>query len=34
MTNEYGPSQSIEEFAEKAQFLGAMNYKSIWEVWN
>lgn len=34
MTNEYGPSQSIEEFAEKAQFVGAMNYKSIWEVWN
>ena len=34
MTNEYGPSKSIEEFAEKAQFLGAMNYKSIWEVWN
>jgi hypothetical protein len=34
MTNEYGPSESIDEFAEKAQFVGAMNYKSIWEVWN
>lgn len=34
MTNEYGTSESIDEFAEKAQFLGALNYKSIWEVWN
>ena len=34
MTDEYGPSDSIDEFAEKAQFVGAMNYKSIWEVWN
>ncbi len=34
MTNEYGFSQSIDEFAQKAQFVGAMNYKSIWEVWN
>lgn len=34
MTNEYGPSNSIDEFAEKAQFVGAFNYKSIWEVWN
>lgn len=34
MTNEYGVSESIDEFAEKAQFVGAMNYKSIWEVWN
>jgi hypothetical protein len=34
MTNEYGKSGSIDEFAEKAQFVGAMNYKSIWEVWN
>ena len=34
MTNQYGPSRNIEEFAEKAQFLGALNYKSIWEVWN
>ena len=34
MTNEYGLSKNIDEFAMKAQFLGAMNYKSIWEVWN
>lgn len=34
MTNEYGLSKSIDEFAEKAQFVGAFNYKSIWEVWN
>lgn len=34
MTDEYGPSASIDEFAEKAQFVGALNYKSIWEVWN
>lgn len=34
MTNEYGLSKNIDEFAEKAQFVGAMNYKSIWEVWN
>jgi len=34
MTNEYGLSGSIDEFAEKAQFVGALNYKSIWEVWN
>lgn len=34
MTNEYGFSKNIDEFAEKAQFVGALNYKSIWEVWN
>ena len=34
MTNEYGKSESIDEFATKAQFVGAFNYKSIWEVWN
>ena len=34
MVNEYGPSDNIEEFAEKGQFVGAFNYKSIWEVWN
>ncbi|KAA6299847.1 MAG: Exo-beta-D-glucosaminidase [Candidatus Ordinivivax streblomastigis] len=34
MTNEYGLSNSIDEFAEKAQFVGAFNYKSIWEIWN
>lgn len=34
LVNNYGASSSIDEFAEKAQFLGAMNSKSIWEVWN
>lgn len=34
MVNEYGHSNNIEEFAEKGQFVGAFNYKSIWEVWN
>jgi hypothetical protein len=34
MINEYGTSDNIEEFAEKGQFVGAFNYKSIWEVWN
>jgi hypothetical protein len=32
--NQFGESKSIEEFAKKAQFAGAMNYRSIWEVWN
>lgn len=34
LTNNYGKSSSIDEFAQKGQFLGAMNSKSIWEVWN
>lgn len=34
MVDQYGESSSIDEFARKAQFVGAMNYKSIWEVWN
>jgi mannosylglycoprotein endo-beta-mannosidase len=34
MVNEYGISENIDEFAEKGQFVGAFNYKSIWEVWN
>ena len=34
LTNNYGASSSIEEFATKGQFVGAMNSKSIWEVWN
>jgi Beta-galactosidase/beta-glucuronidase len=34
LVNEYGESGSIDEFAMKGQFVGAMNYKSIWEVWN
>jgi len=32
--NQFGESKSIEEYAKKAQFVGAMNYRSIWEVWN
>ena len=34
MVNEYGPSASIEEYAKKGQLVGAMNAKSIWDVWN
>lgn len=34
MVNKYGLSNSIDEFAKKAQLVGAMNSKSIWEVWN
>ena len=34
LTSHYGESSSIEEFAKKAQLVGAMNSKSIWEVWN
>jgi mannosylglycoprotein endo-beta-mannosidase len=34
MTNQYGISASIDEFATKAQFVGALNYRSIWETWN
>lgn len=32
--NQFGISNSIEEFAKKAQFVGALNYRAIWEVWN
>jgi hypothetical protein len=32
--NEFGLSSSIDEFAKKAQFVGAINYRAIWEVWN
>jgi hypothetical protein len=32
--NQFGESSSIEEFAKKAQFVGALNYRAIWEVWN
>ena len=31
---QFGKSSSIEEYAKKAQFVGATNYRSIWEVWN
>lgn len=34
MTNCYGESRNIEEFARRGQMVGAMNSKSIWEVWN
>lgn len=34
LTDQYGQSKSIDEFAEKGQFVGAMNSKSIWETWN
>lgn len=34
MVNQYGESSSIEEFARKGQMVGAINSKSIWEVWN
>ena len=34
LTDNYGKSSSIDEFAQKAQFVGAVNSKSIWEVWN
>lgn len=32
--DQFGESSSIEEFSKKAQFVGAMNFRSIWEVWN
>ena len=34
LTDCYGKSSSIEEFSAKGQLVGAMNSKSIWEVWN
>lgn len=34
MVNQYGESASIEEFARRGQMVGAINSKSIWEVWN
>lgn len=34
LVDKYGKSSGIDEFAMKAQFVGAMNYRSIWEVWN
>lgn len=32
--NQFGAPGSIEDYAKKAQFVGAMNYRSIWEAWN
>lgn len=34
LVDNYGESSSIDEFAQKGQFVGAMNSKTIWEVWN
>lgn len=34
MVDQYGESASIEEFARRGQMVGAINSKSIWEVWN
>ncbi|RYE13642.1 MAG: glycoside hydrolase family 2, partial [Sphingobacteriaceae bacterium] len=30
----FGKSSNITEFVKKAQFVGAMNFRAIWEVWN
>lgn len=32
--NQFGESSSIDEYAKKAQLVGAMNYRAICEVWN
>lgn len=34
MVAQYGESKNIEEFARRGQMVGAINSKSIWEVWN
>lgn len=34
LVDNYGQSNSIDEFAKKAQLVNAINSKSIWEVWN
>lgn len=34
MVKEYGESSSLEEYVRKAQFVGALSYKAVWEVWN
>lgn len=34
LVNGYGKPASIEEFVRNGQLVGAMNSKSIWEVWN
>ncbi|MCF0173410.1 MAG: glycoside hydrolase family 2 [Bacteroidales bacterium] len=34
LTDNYGPSSTLEEFVARGQMLGAMNSKSIWECWN
>lgn len=32
--DQWGSSATIGEFARKAQLVGAINYRAIWEVWN
>lgn len=32
--NQFGKSSSIDEYAQRAQLVGAMNYRAICEVWN
>lgn len=32
--NQFGESSSIQEYAKKAQLVGALNFRAIWEVWN
>ena len=34
LVDNYGTSVSIDEFAQKAQLLNAVNARSVWEVWN
>ncbi|MCR5519553.1 MAG: glycoside hydrolase family 2 [Bacteroidales bacterium] len=34
LADNYGESKSIKEYGWKTQLLGAMNAKSIWDVWN
>lgn len=34
MVNQYGKPATIEDYCKKAQLVGAMNSKSIWECWN
>ncbi len=34
MTLQYGDCDNIEQYARQGQLVGAMNSKSIWEVWN
>jgi hypothetical protein len=31
---QFGPSGSIDEYAAKAQFVGAMGNRALWEAWN
>ncbi|HEY6901625.1 MAG TPA: glycoside hydrolase family 2 protein, partial [Puia sp.] len=32
--NQFGESSSLAEYAKKAQLVGALNFRAIWEVWN